>query len=261
MSQEKGKDMYTIGEVAKLKGLTVKTLRFYESIELLKPAYVDPANNYRYYEDKELALLDIIVAARSLDISPKALVPIIKKKNTNQLRQHIDNHKHAILNKIQELNNQYQQIEAIEDNFKISLETVEMKTPYYKNYDTRYLVQQEIENDLTPTYQDLVLNKIMKRITSQMMITTYESGLIISPTGRASHTFYIVKGENGDDQLPPGRYLCVNYTAKTVKKQQAKLRKQIKKDQLTPHLIVQTEKLNDLFDPDNTIFELQVFVD
>lgn len=38
------KEIYSIGEVSKIKGVTIKALRFYEKIGLLKPYEVNPAN-------------------------------------------------------------------------------------------------------------------------------------------------------------------------------------------------------------------------
>ena len=47
-------ELLTIGEVAKLDGITAKALRYYDAHNILKPAAVDPgyrlpATGYRYY--------------------------------------------------------------------------------------------------------------------------------------------------------------------------------------------------------------------
>lgn len=52
--------LYTIGEVSKLVNISIKALRYYDRIDLFKPAYVDPDTNYRYYKDSQIYLLDII---------------------------------------------------------------------------------------------------------------------------------------------------------------------------------------------------------
>ena len=41
-------ELLTIGEVAKLDGITAKALRYYDAHNILKPAAVDPATGYRY---------------------------------------------------------------------------------------------------------------------------------------------------------------------------------------------------------------------
>lgn len=39
-------ELLTIGEVAKLDGITAKALRYYDAHNILKPAAVDPATGY-----------------------------------------------------------------------------------------------------------------------------------------------------------------------------------------------------------------------
>ena len=52
--QLKGGSMYKIGEFSLLNKVTIKTLRYYDKIGLLKPSYVDSYTNYRYYTEEEL---------------------------------------------------------------------------------------------------------------------------------------------------------------------------------------------------------------
>ncbi|OCN05223.1 hypothetical protein A4S06_02235 [Erysipelotrichaceae bacterium MTC7] len=40
----------SIGEMAKLNDVSVQRLRYYDSLGMLSPVYVDPDSNYRYYE-------------------------------------------------------------------------------------------------------------------------------------------------------------------------------------------------------------------
>lgn len=46
--------MYRIGEFAILTGVSVKTLRYYDYINLLNPSKIDQYTNYRYYTNEEL---------------------------------------------------------------------------------------------------------------------------------------------------------------------------------------------------------------
>ena len=43
------KDLFKIGEVAKLFNISVSTLRYYEKLGLVMPEEVDPDTGYRYY--------------------------------------------------------------------------------------------------------------------------------------------------------------------------------------------------------------------
>lgn len=57
---------YTVHEVAKLSGVTIKTLYHYQKIGLLMPERI-AENGYRYYGDKELERLQQILFYRELD--------------------------------------------------------------------------------------------------------------------------------------------------------------------------------------------------
>lgn len=67
---------YTIGELAKLSGLTTRTLRYYDEIDLLKPSAIRP-NGYRIYTEKEVDRLQQIMFFRVLDMSPEIVKEIL----------------------------------------------------------------------------------------------------------------------------------------------------------------------------------------
>lgn len=56
---------YTINKLAKISGVTVRTLHYYDQIGLLKPSYISE-NGYRHYEERELLLLQQILFFREL---------------------------------------------------------------------------------------------------------------------------------------------------------------------------------------------------
>jgi DNA-binding transcriptional MerR regulator len=61
--------MYKISEFAGLTGLSKETLRYYAEIKLLEPAFIDPDNNYRYYDDGSYFLAVLLVKLRSFGLT------------------------------------------------------------------------------------------------------------------------------------------------------------------------------------------------
>ena len=61
--------MIRIGDFSKLSRISVKTLRFYDEMDLLKPVEVDRFTGYRYYDYSQLARLNRILALKDLGFS------------------------------------------------------------------------------------------------------------------------------------------------------------------------------------------------
>ena len=57
-----------IGRAASLSGLTVKTVRYYSDIGIIKPG-VDSKTGYRYFSEPDLAKLQFVAKARKFDFS------------------------------------------------------------------------------------------------------------------------------------------------------------------------------------------------
>src|SRR5689334_466134 len=61
--------MFKIGDFSKLSCVSVKTLRYYDELGLLKPAHVDRFTGYRYYSADQLPRLNRILALKDLGFS------------------------------------------------------------------------------------------------------------------------------------------------------------------------------------------------
>src|SRR5690242_15289371 len=58
--------MFSIGEFARHGRVSVRMLRHYDAIGLLRPARVVPASGYRFYEAAQLGTLNRVVALKDL---------------------------------------------------------------------------------------------------------------------------------------------------------------------------------------------------
>ncbi|MDX3229086.1 MerR family transcriptional regulator [Streptomyces sp. ME19-01-6] len=61
--------MFTIGEFAKHGRVSVRMLRHYDAIGLLRPVHTDPTSGYRFYEAGQLARLNRVIALKDLGFS------------------------------------------------------------------------------------------------------------------------------------------------------------------------------------------------
>jgi DNA-binding transcriptional MerR regulator len=61
--------MFKIGDFSKICQVSIKALRHWDEIGLLKPAYTDPQTGYRYYAVDQLEQVNRILAFRGLGLS------------------------------------------------------------------------------------------------------------------------------------------------------------------------------------------------
>lgn len=73
-----------IKEFADFTGVSVRTLHYYDEIELLKPANVDEQTGYRYYDEKCLERMQEILFYRELDFSLKSICTILSSPDYNK---------------------------------------------------------------------------------------------------------------------------------------------------------------------------------
>lgn len=69
--------MKTVKEVSELTGVSIRTLRYYDEIDLLKPAKVTEAG-YRLYDENSLKKLRQILFFRELEVSLSEIKAIMK---------------------------------------------------------------------------------------------------------------------------------------------------------------------------------------
>jgi effector-binding domain-containing protein len=79
--------MFKIGEFSRFSQVTVKTLRYYDRIGLLRPAEVDRFTGYRYYSASQLPRLNRILALKDLGLSLEQIGQLLKDDLTpDQIR-------------------------------------------------------------------------------------------------------------------------------------------------------------------------------
>ncbi len=70
-----------IKEFAKLTGVSVRTLHYYDQIGLLKPSRVDTRSGYRFYDEKSLLRMQQILFYRELEFSLESIRQILLQPN------------------------------------------------------------------------------------------------------------------------------------------------------------------------------------
>jgi DNA-binding transcriptional MerR regulator len=91
---------YTINNLGKLAGVSTRTLRYYDEIDLLKPARTS-STGYRIYGEKEVNLLQQILFYRELGLSLERIREIIRSDEFDERHALIEHRKNLLERKAQ----------------------------------------------------------------------------------------------------------------------------------------------------------------
>lgn len=83
---------YTVKQLAKIAGVSPRTLRYYDEIGLLKPARIN-SSGYRIYEKEQVDLLQQILFYRELGVSLDKIKDIIYSPDFNEIEALKEHHK------------------------------------------------------------------------------------------------------------------------------------------------------------------------
>ena len=93
------KGLFPIGEVSKLFHISGSSLRHYENIGLLTPAYFSPDSNYRYYGTEQFEALNTIRYLRALDMPLSEIEDFLKNRDIDRIKEKLRQQKQAVLKK------------------------------------------------------------------------------------------------------------------------------------------------------------------
>ena len=105
--------MIKIGDFSKISQVTVKTLRYYDEIGLLKPAQIDHFTGYRYYSFDQLPRLNRILALKDLGLSLEQITQALQQAlPAAELRGMLRLKRAEIQQRVQEEQERLERVEA-----------------------------------------------------------------------------------------------------------------------------------------------------
>lgn len=135
----------SIGEVAKARGVNVQSLRYYEKLGILVPAYINPENGYRYYSLEQIMILDTIILCVDLGIPLKNLKNYVDEDSQLKFEQLLQDGRQLARKKIQKIEENLQSI----DHTLLHVRTQKSflgRTGYY----TRYIFRPQRDHPALP---------------------------------------------------------------------------------------------------------------
>lgn len=274
-------NLFSIGEVSKIKDITIKALRYYHKVGILIPKYIDKESGYRYYSIDQFIHIDIIKGCRTLGTSIKELKELFKECNTDELILFLNKKKleaEENIRKMEEIIDNINSLKGIVSYSKSLLNNLDIEIKYFKK---RYIV-------VTPCKEAGSLKELIyysdldKIIKNKGLNVSIERGIIYSlalenesiknrnlkskyvfNTIEEDLEFFdneIYKDEN-IKVLEEGRYLTLAYSKDNEKESLIKLNEYIKKNNINVKSYIEIDLLNDFFNTDYYSCQVQILID
>lgn len=103
--------MYKISEFGELTGLSKETLRYYGEVKLLEPAYIDPVNKYRYYDDGSYFLAVLLVKLKGFGFTIQEMISVMEDESFANLEKLLQQKRNAITLQINELTTKLEELD------------------------------------------------------------------------------------------------------------------------------------------------------
>lgn len=212
---------FSVGELSKLTNVPIQTLRYYDKMGLLKPAYINKQNNYRYYSINQFIKIDLLKQCKLMGLSLKEIEDLLKDEITADSMIKILEQQRVVLDKkIKELEAVKSYIDFLDFRIKES-KKVEKAEIFIKENDERVVERyncrmenvKEIELNLRKVLleaekDDCMLNSELAFEASLEKLKT-EDKVVYTAIMLYKHAKGVDNCENVI--LPKGKYLTMYY--------------------------------------------------
>nr|WP_307989642.1 MerR family transcriptional regulator [uncultured Niameybacter sp.] len=213
---------FSIGEVSKLHNVSIQTLRHYDKIGLLKPAFVNETSKYRYYSLKHFIMLDFIKQCKAMGLTLDEIKELVSHHTSLEaILETLSKQKEIIAMKIQELESIQTHIGILENKIQTVLEDginhVVIKSSeerrFLKYNNTRRFTEEfeikliktlrEIEKKYGTSHKELAFSIPYKKFEEKKELT-YDHMMI------NCGTIHEIDGQE-EVILPKGNYLTIHF--------------------------------------------------
>lgn len=111
--------LFPIGRFSRMTRLSVKALRLYDEMGLLKPALVDDSSGYRYYEPGQANRAEAIRILRSVDMPLDEIAEILEIGDPSEAKISLKRHHDRLVTRLAEQQRMLEYLETLIDREKI----------------------------------------------------------------------------------------------------------------------------------------------
>lgn len=263
------KNLFSIGEVSKIKNITVKALRYYHKVGILIPKYIDNDTGYRYYSIDQFIYIDIIKGCRELGTSIKELQEVFKEYNTDRLIEFLKFKRYEAEENIKNMKEIINNIDSISTSVKYAKDIVINTNIGFQFIDNRYVVVAPCKE--SGNLKELLYYSYLDKLLQDNKVEgVLERGIIYNANlnGDIEPIYVFSKCEKNNNAintnnitiLPEGNYLTLIYNRENEDEQRRKIFQYIKDNNLSIKLYVEIELFNDFFNTSSYNCQIQILI-
>lgn len=213
---------YSIGEISRLFGMSIQTLRYYDRLGLLHPAYVNKENNYRYYSHEQFLQIKLIKYLKTLGFSLSDIQGIVNQDLSPQvIIQLLREQEGAIDRKISELVSLRRDVNAFEERLSNLVKHTLGKAFLETRPERKVVAYDYIKRP--DANLAIGIRKILVDIERDRSVLKYEPGVLVSydqfaSSGIVKFEKVIVELDDGSEyahdsilRFPAGSYAAIVY--------------------------------------------------
>ncbi len=214
----KKKNLLSIGELSKITGVHIKSLRYYDSLGILTPAYIDPDSGYRYYSFYQKAEIDAIQFCVDIGISLKDFPNYTNEAAPWICYKELVDHGASLLeDKIEIMQQRLSKLKAMRAEIKRSENSYRNERPERYQLPQRHCWLVPYEGVLDCEDSDEHLKGLILKIHNSGLRLGNSYGLLLLKENEAwtQYLFVDVAGDTNDMadrpeilHIPTGQYLC-----------------------------------------------------
>ena len=230
--------LFSIGDIAKFTGASIKSLRYYEKIKILKPAFIDEYSGYRYYSFNQIYLIDLIMFCIELDIPLKKLTEYIDKNGTFDYSALLAYGKGIAEKKFKTIQNGLKFIENTQQKISLAEKYHQGQDIYSREIQEKYFYVIPYEKPIEDADIFELAKPFMDLDDSEDRFYDTEYGFMCeySPLGIQRYAFMELSGEvNGTRKaetnikiIPAGTYFCKQSEESQIEQASEIFRKKLK---------------------------------
>lgn len=207
--------LYRIGEISKLYGISVDTLRHYEKLKVLMPEQVSDSG-YRYYSNRQIWQLNIIRTLRRLGIGLMDIRDYLSHRTLEKSQALVELQLDTIDQKLRELNRLKQELEDrqyyFQESRQVTVGKIELKALPARKV---WIEMQEVRTiwEIDRLHKEIELNIEDSELS---YFAWGRAGAFVSEEDfhQCNHAHYsgsFIIDERADKELPAGDYLCMHF--------------------------------------------------